>query len=54
MLENGFGCLGFFNSNRVKLPLPFLLWNSHFLVHSVQEMLNFMLPDLHQYQGSKD
>lgn len=37
----------FWYSNRMKLPLPFLLWNSHFVVHSVKEMLNLRLPGLH-------
>lgn len=37
----------FLYSNRMKLPLPFLLWNSHFVVHSVKEMLDLRLPGLH-------
>lgn len=44
----------FLHGNRVKLPSPFLLWNSHFLVHSVKEMLESMLPDFDQYRASKD
>lgn len=43
-----------FYSNRVKLPLPLLLWNSQSAVHSMEEMWNSMLQGLSQYQGPKD